>query len=354
MSIPETQDLLRPLNTKKGKLGILRDICIVMGVQMRCKDYNLENKDTNFIPPSQKNATPVYSMLPFAHEDISDLLSVIKHLDITNNDVRTYTANAKSAFKENYLEQAFEYYNQCMNIHLQISGPLNKDVATCISKLANIHFKFGDYYQAIQLQMKSVIVHERMFGLDHPQTAYNYSNLALFNHYCGKFSKAFECMYRSLSILNVVVGDQHPDISSLYVNLGLMYQDVDNHQAAIDCFFEALYRNIHLFGDKHMNVASCYQAIALAHNNIGDYRKALEYQEKAHKILVQIYPENDPYIKQSLSTIDQFTRLSVQKEKANINEKQQSKSLSLNFRPKTIRHQPSSDRQTIEKDALAQ
>jgi protein TIF31 len=32
MSIPETQDLLRPLNTKKGKLGILRDICIVMGV----------------------------------------------------------------------------------------------------------------------------------------------------------------------------------------------------------------------------------------------------------------------------------------------------------------------------------
>jgi protein TIF31 len=104
-------------------------------------------------------------------------------------------------------------------------------------------------------------------------------------------------MYRSLSILNVVVGDQHPDISSLYVNLGLMYQDVDNHQAAIDCFFEALYRNIHLFGDKHMNVASCYQAIALAHNNIGDYRKALEYQEKAHKILVQIYPENDPYIK---------------------------------------------------------
>ena len=54
-----------------------------------------------------------------------------------------------------------------------------------------------------------------------------------------------------------------------------------------------------------------------------DYRKALDNQEKAHKILTQILPPDDQYIKNSLAQIEQFMKLSVYVEKVKNAEKQQ-------------------------------
>lgn len=53
-----------------------------------------------------------------------------------------------------------------------------------------------------------------------------------------------------------------------------------------------------------------------------DYRKALDNQEKAHKILTQILPADDQYVKNSLAQIEQFMKLSVYVEKVKNAEKQ--------------------------------
>jgi hypothetical protein len=52
---------------------------------------------------------------------------------------------AKSAFKEGMFEKAFELYSSSINSLLQITGPMHRDVATSIGKLASIQFKFGDF-----------------------------------------------------------------------------------------------------------------------------------------------------------------------------------------------------------------
>ena len=54
-----------------------------------------------------------------------------------------------------------------------------------------------------------------------------------------------------------------------------------------------------MFGEDHIQVASCYQAIAHAYYQLMDYRKALTNQEHAHKILKQILPPEDQYVKNS-------------------------------------------------------
>ena len=113
---------------------------------------------------------------------------------------------AKSFFKEAHLERSFDFFTRTINIMLQVSGPLHRDVASCISKLANIQFKIGDFNQAIELQNKSIILHERLLGYDHPQVAYSYSNLALFYHTCGSPARAIEYMFKALNILKVVCG----------------------------------------------------------------------------------------------------------------------------------------------------
>jgi hypothetical protein len=67
-------------------------------------------------------------------------------------------ASAKQAYKDGSFEKAFELYSSCINSLLQITGPMNREVAACISKLASIQFKFGDFLQAIELQTKSIIL----------------------------------------------------------------------------------------------------------------------------------------------------------------------------------------------------
>jgi len=176
---------------------------------------------------------------------------------------------------------------------------MNADVAQCISKMANIQYKLGDYLQAIELQSKSIIISEKLWGYDHPSVAYHYSNLGLYYHTCQFFTKGFEYMHKSLKILTVVCGENHPDLASIYLNLGLMYQDCDNLNAAIDCYMDSLYRSIDLYGEQHLQVSSCYQAIAHAYFLLNDFKLALEYQEKSHVIIKKVSPPDSPVVQHS-------------------------------------------------------
>ena len=164
-----------------------------------------------------------YSNLPLHSCDIGDFFPILKHINIQNKDATILMQQGRSAQNEGNLEQAFDYYSQSINVLLQITGPMNPEVASCIAKMANIQYKFGDYLQAIELQTKSIIIQEKLLGFDSPTVAYSYSNLGLYYHTCRYFSKGFEYMHKSLKILEVVCGRNHPDISSIYLNLGMMY-----------------------------------------------------------------------------------------------------------------------------------
>ena len=193
-----------------------------------------------------------YEHLPFQPSDIGDFFPILKPLYVNNKDVKALMTEAKQASSENQMDKAFDFYSQTINILLQITGPMNTEIASCISKMANIQHKQGDYLQAIELQSKSIIIQEKLLGCDSPTVAYSYSSLGLYYHSCQFFSKGFEYMHKSLKILQVVCGENHPDISSIYLNLGLMYQDVENYHAAIDCYMDSLYRNIALYGAQHI------------------------------------------------------------------------------------------------------
>jgi hypothetical protein len=86
-----------------------------------------------------------YESLPFQANDIYELSPVLKHLDLQNTDTRSLLAQSKQAYKDGAFERAFDLYSQCINALLQVTGPMNKEVAASIAKLASIQFKFGDF-----------------------------------------------------------------------------------------------------------------------------------------------------------------------------------------------------------------
>ena len=108
-----------------------------------------------------------YKYLPFQQEDIIELFSVVKQVKRMNVDIKTNIAQAHQFYIENQLEKAFELYSHVINVILNVSGPINENVATCIANIAQIQFKLGDFLQAIELLSKAIILQEKLLGLDH-------------------------------------------------------------------------------------------------------------------------------------------------------------------------------------------
>lgn len=303
--LPEDLLELGCRKTEIEKLALLRDFCLKLGVKIHSRNYQLAELSTE---DNKSGAS-----LPFTEADIVEIVPKIKNFEIVNHDYNTFISNAKIALKDGYYEQAFEFLNQAININLQVAGPINKEAASCLSQLAQINFKFGDYSQAIQLQTKCVILSEKLFGMIHSKTAQAYANLANITT-IGNYTKAFEYMKRALYIYQIVCGENHPDITATYSSLGFMYLEIDDTQSALDCFNQGLQRNTQMYGEENIQVANSHQIIASAYQSHKHFREALESQEKSHAILIKLFGENDIIIKNSLATIDQYTKLSVQKE----------------------------------------
>lgn len=139
--------------------------------------------------------------LPFKEEHVADFFPTVKQMDYTNKSASQVIQEAKQATAENQLERAYEIYSQGVNLLLSVSGAMFYEVAQCISKMANIQYKFRDCLQAIELQSKAIIIEEKVLGFDDPTLAYSYSNLALYYHACGHMQKSFQLMNRSIRIL---------------------------------------------------------------------------------------------------------------------------------------------------------
>lgn len=132
---------------------------------------------------------------------ICDFYPIVKKIDFHSKMSSDAMQEAKLAVDEGQLDRAFELYNQACNMLLQATGAMTEDVAACITKMANIQYRFRDSLQAIELQTKALIIQEKLLGHDDPTVAYSYSNLGLYYHSCQYFSKGFGAMRRAVQIL---------------------------------------------------------------------------------------------------------------------------------------------------------
>jgi hypothetical protein len=57
---------------------------------------------------------------------------------------------------------------------------------------------------------------------------------------------------------------------------------------AADCFFESLHRFVDCIGEETIQVVSCLSALAVIFFHMDELKKALDYQEKSHKLLNEI------------------------------------------------------------------
>ena len=96
--------------------------------------------------------------LPFQRDTIVDFHPVIKQIDFTSKYASSKIQEGKIAANDGKLDMAFDLYNQATNALLQVTGAMTEEVAACITKMANIQYRYRDCLQAIELQTKALII----------------------------------------------------------------------------------------------------------------------------------------------------------------------------------------------------
>ena len=137
------------VNSSLNKIGLLRDFCLKIGLQINCKEYDLEN---DLILP--RNEFKYEEHLPFQISDIVKFCTVVKELSLPSE----YLLNIFNKAEEKYLKLEFEesvtLFNQIILVFPEFFGHINKYLAHAYCRLSSIYYLFVDFFIVSSLNFR--------------------------------------------------------------------------------------------------------------------------------------------------------------------------------------------------------
>jgi pentatricopeptide repeat protein len=102
--------------------------------------------------------------------------------------------------------------------------------------------------------------------------------------------KALNTLEKSIAAL----GKEHPETARAYHNAGIFYNCIGNYESALEYYDKALKIMKKILGKEHPGTATSYNNIANVYAKQGEYDKALEYYDKALKIWEKVLGKKHP------------------------------------------------------------
>ena len=191
------------------------------------------------------------------------------------------------------LQQAKEYYERALAIHLEKLGPDNLDVGTCYNNLGSVHDALGDLEKAKEYHERALAIRLEKLGPDNLDVGTSYNNLGVVHHNLGDLEKAKEYHERVLAIRLEKLGPDNLDVGTCYNNLGSVHDALGDLEKAKEYHERALAIRLEKLGPDNLDVGTSYNNLGVVHHNLGDLEKAKEYHERVLAIrLEKLGPDN--------------------------------------------------------------
>ncbi|XP_026766552.3 clustered mitochondria protein homolog [Pangasianodon hypophthalmus] len=278
------------------KLSLLREICLKTGVQLRLRDYILDNR----------------TKAPITPDDVLNLLPVVKHITMPTTDAMRSFCAAKNSLQKGLLEQAYEQLKEAAYLFGRVCDSLHPEACHCLSLLAKMAYVQGHPAEARSVQMRVVVISERVLGFDHPNTIQQYALLAVYVFAGGETALALRCLYRAKSLMLTVHGEDHPYTAVLDSSLGLMLQG----EQSLQYLQSALRLNTSFRGAMDLTTALNHHLLAQRMCVAGDYRGAMAQEKEAHIIFGKQCGDNHPQTKCSSDFLKAVTQQAVRVERS--------------------------------------
>ena len=135
------------------------------------------------------------------------------------------------------------------------------EMATSLSRLANLYRAQGRYGEAETLYVRSLHIREQQLGSDHPDTAQSLNNLAGLYESQGRYSEAEPLYLQALEIRRSQLGQDHPSTTTSLNNLAVLYYYQNRFAEAESLLLQALEIRQRVLGDAHPDTISTQQSL---------------------------------------------------------------------------------------------
>ncbi|XP_059379342.1 clustered mitochondria protein homolog isoform X2 [Carassius carassius] len=278
------------------KISLLREMCLKTGIQLRLREYILDNRNKAAINP----------------DDVLNILPVIKHISMTTSDATRMFSAAQNSLQKGLLEQAYEQLKEAAYIFGRVCDDLHPEACRCLSLLARVAYVQGHPAEARSVQLRVVVISERVLGFDHPNTIQQYVLLAVYLLAGGETALAQRCLYRAKVLLLTVHGADHPYTAVIDASLGLFLQG----EQSLQYLQSALKLNSSFRGDADLTTALMHHLLAQRLCVAGDYRGGMNHEKEAHSIYQSKYGEDHPQTKCSSDFLRNITQQAVRVERS--------------------------------------
>ncbi|XP_062238065.1 clustered mitochondria protein homolog isoform X1 [Platichthys flesus] len=278
------------------KLSLLREFCLKTGVQLRLRDYYLDNMNK----------------APIGPDDIVNIFPVVKHVDMTAADASKAFRAAQNFIQKGVLDQAHEHLKEASYLFGRVCDDLHPEACHCHSLLARVAFLQGKAAEARSVQLKAVVISERVLGFDHPNTIQQYTLLAVYMYAGGETALAQKCLLRARLLLLTVHGEDHPYTATLDSCLGLVLTGEQTGQFLKN----ALRLNTSFFGATDLHTALSQHLMAQWMCSKGDYRSAMTHEKEALTAFTSLFGEDHPQTSCSKEFLCTITKQAVQVERS--------------------------------------
>nr|XP_019956484.1 PREDICTED: clustered mitochondria protein homolog [Paralichthys olivaceus] len=278
------------------KLSLLREFCLKTGVQLRLRDYYLDNQ----------------TKAPIGPDDILNIFPVVKHVDMPSVDASKAYRAAHNSIQKGLLDQAHEHLTEASYLFGRVCDDLHPEACHCHSLLAKVAFMQGKAAEARSVQLKAVVISERVLGFDHPNTIQQYTLLGVYMYAGGETALAQKCLLRARLLLLTVHGEDHPYTATLDSCLGLV---LTGEQAG-QFLKNALRLNTSFFGATDLHTALNQHLMAQWMCSKGDYRSAMTHEKEALTAFTSLFGHDHHQTSCSKEFLCTITKQAVQVERS--------------------------------------
>lgn len=278
------------------KLSLLREFCLKTGVQLRLKDYFLDNQNK----------------APLCPDDILNIFPVVKHVHMPIVDASKAYFTAQTSIQKGHLDQAYEQLKEATYLYSRVCDDLHHEACYCHSLLARVAFLKGKAAEARSVQLKAVVISERVLGFDNPNTIQQYALLAVYMYAGGETVLAQKCLLRARLLMLTVHGEDHPYTATLDGCLGLLMSGSQGEQYLKN----ALRLNSSFFGSKNVHTALSHHLLAQLMCSKGDYRSAMAYEKEVLSAYTSMFGEDHPQTRCSTEFLGTITKQAVRVERS--------------------------------------
>ncbi|XP_070760676.1 clustered mitochondria protein homolog [Enoplosus armatus] len=278
------------------KLSLLREFCLKTGVQLRLRDYILDNQNK----------------APIGPDDVLNIFPVVKHIHIPTVDASTAYRAAQTSIQKGLLDQAHEHLKEAVYLFGRVCDDLHPEACYCHNLLAKVAFLQGKTAEARSVQLKAVVISERVLGFDHPNTIQQYALLALYVFAGGETALAQKCLLRARLLMLTVHGEDHPYTATLDSCLGLVLTGDQREQFLKN----ALRLNTSFFGPTDLHTALNQHLLAQWMCSKGDYRSAMTHEKEALTAFTSLFGEDHAQTRCSKEFLCTITQQAVKVERS--------------------------------------